>query len=106
MGIGSRAVLAALLALLAGAIVVAYLGWTLAKDVDVPASAYVAMAFGVIISLAVGFGLMAMVFYSSRHGYDEPPVLLPEQDDQTGDEGAADDEPSQQPDASHVRPDR
>jgi hypothetical protein len=93
------------LALLAGAIVVAYLGWTLAKDVEVPASAYVAMAFGVIISLAVGFGLMAMVFYSSRHGYDEPPVLLPEEDDRAGDEGAAD-EASQKSTASDVRPDR
>jgi hypothetical protein len=34
------------------------------------------MAFGVIISLAVGFGLMALLFYSSRKGYDEPPVLI------------------------------
>jgi hypothetical protein len=34
------------------------------------------MAFGVIISLAVGFGLMALLFYSSRRGYDEPPVLI------------------------------
>jgi hypothetical protein len=34
------------------------------------------MALGVIISLAVGFGLMALIFYSSRKGYDEPPVLI------------------------------
>jgi hypothetical protein len=34
------------------------------------------MAFGVIVSLAVGFGLMALIFYSSRKGYDEPPVLI------------------------------
>jgi hypothetical protein len=40
-----------------------------------------AMAFGVIISLAVGFGLMALIFYSSRKGYDEPPVLVAPEDD-------------------------
>jgi hypothetical protein len=33
----------------------------------------------VILSLAVGFGLMALLFCSSRKGYDEPPVLtIPE----------------------------
>jgi hypothetical protein len=39
------------------------------------------MVFGVIISLAVGFGLMALIFYSSRKGYDEPPVLIAPEDD-------------------------
>jgi hypothetical protein len=32
---------------------------------------YVAMILGVVFSLAVGCGLMALMFYSSRHGYDE-----------------------------------
>jgi len=30
------------------------------------------MIFGIVVSLAVGCGLMALLFYSSRHGYDEP----------------------------------
>jgi hypothetical protein len=34
------------------------------------------MALGVILSLAVGFGVMALLFYSSRKGYDGPPVLI------------------------------
>jgi hypothetical protein len=55
--------------------VIAYLGWTLGA-VDVPTSGYVAMAFGVIVSLLVGIGLMALIFYSSRKGYDEPAVLI------------------------------
>jgi hypothetical protein len=39
------------------------------------------MALGVVVSLAVGFGLMALIFYSSRKGYDEPPVMIvPEND--------------------------
>jgi hypothetical protein len=43
--------------------------------------ALAAMVFGVINSLAVGFGLMALLFYGSRKGFDEPPVLIvPEND--------------------------
>ena len=34
---------------------------------------YVAMILGIIFSLLVGCGLMALVFYSNRRGYDEPP---------------------------------
>jgi ABC-type Co2+ transport system permease subunit len=47
-------------------------------DLDVDAGcahvhggAYAWMTFGVVVSLLVGFALMALVFYSSRHGYDE-----------------------------------
>ena len=81
LGVGSWVVLIVLVALLFAACVVAYLGWRLADGVDVPISGYVAMAVGVIASLAVGFGLMGLVFYSSRKGYDEPPVLIvPEND--------------------------
>lgn len=32
---------------------------------------WIALAIGVIFSLAVGIGLMVLVFFSSRHGYDE-----------------------------------
>ena len=55
---------------------VAYLGWTLADGVEVSTAGYVAMAAGVLFSLIVGCGLMALVFYSSRSGYDEPPKLI------------------------------
>jgi hypothetical protein len=82
LGAGSWAVVVVLLLLLAGTAVIVYQGWTLASGADVPVSGYVAMAFGVVISLGVGFGLMALIFYSSRKGYDEPPVLIsPEIDD-------------------------
>jgi hypothetical protein len=30
------------------------------------------LALDVVFSLVVGIGLMALLFYSSRHGYDEP----------------------------------
>ena len=76
MGVGSWIVLIVLLLLLIATGVVVYFGWILANGADVPTSGYAAMAFGVIISLAVGFGLMALLFFSSRKGYDEPPVLI------------------------------
>lgn len=34
------------------------------------------MALGMVFSLLVGVGLMALVFYSSRAGYDEPAKLI------------------------------
>jgi hypothetical protein len=81
LGVGSWMILIVLLSLLAATGVVIYLGWTLGNGADVPASGYAAMALGVIFSLAVGFGLMALIFYSSRKGYDEPPVLIAPEDD-------------------------
>ncbi len=64
-------VIAILIAFLAGAVYVGYRGWTGGGDVDMPASAYVALALGVIFSLLIGCGLMALVFYSHRKGYDD-----------------------------------
>jgi hypothetical protein len=33
---------------------------------------WVAMALGIVATLALGVGLMALVFISNRRGYDEP----------------------------------
>jgi hypothetical protein len=76
MGIGSWIVLIVLLLLLVASVVAAYLGWTLGDEVALPLSDYVAMALGVVFSLGFGIGLMALLFYSSRNGFDEPPVLI------------------------------
>jgi hypothetical protein len=80
MGAGSWIVLVVLLLLLAATAAVTYLGWTVGDDVALPSSTYVAMAFGIVFSLGVGIGLMALLFYSNRHGYDEPPVLTAPKD--------------------------
>ena len=69
------AAVAVLLALLAGAIFVSYYGWTSAGDVTMPAWGWWMMGLGIFFSLLVGCGLMALVFYSSRAGFDEPPDL-------------------------------
>jgi hypothetical protein len=68
---GKWIVAAALLALLGGALWVAYEGWTAHGDVVMPAWGYGAMFAGIVLSLLVGCGLMALVFYSNRKGYDD-----------------------------------
>jgi hypothetical protein len=61
----------ALFALLALSVWFAGYAWTHLGGDPVPAYGYVAIAGGAVISLVVGGGLMALVFYSSRHGYDD-----------------------------------
>jgi hypothetical protein len=69
---GTKILIAAMLLLLAGAVYVGYAGWRSHGPVDIPTSAYVAMGLGVFFTVAVGTGLMALIFYSSRKGYDQP----------------------------------
>jgi hypothetical protein len=61
----------ALFGLLALSVWFAAYAWTHLGGDPVPTYGYVAIAGGVVFSLAVGGGLMALVFYSSRHGYDD-----------------------------------
>ena len=61
----------ALFALLAVSVWFAAYAWNHLGGDPVPSYGYVAIAGGVVVSLLVGGGLMALVFYSSRHGYDD-----------------------------------
>jgi hypothetical protein len=45
--------------------------WTGIGDSEISAAGWLAMGLGVVITLALGIGLMALVFFSHRHGYDE-----------------------------------
>jgi hypothetical protein len=65
------AVILPLFAFLAASVWFAYYVWASDAAPPMPASGYAAMALGVLFSLVVGIGLMALVFYSHRHGYDE-----------------------------------
>jgi hypothetical protein len=67
------ALAAPLLALLVVAMWYAAQSWTALEGPDMPTGLYVAMILGILFSILIGSGLMALVFYSSRHGYDEPP---------------------------------
>ena len=61
----------ALSALLALAVWFAVAAWDHLGGDAIPFYGYVAIAGGVLFSLLIGGGLMALVFYSSRHGYDD-----------------------------------
>ncbi len=61
----------ALLGLLVLAIWFAGSAWVHLGGDPIPVFGWFAIAGGVLMSLAVGGGLMALVFYSSRHGYDD-----------------------------------
>jgi uncharacterized YccA/Bax inhibitor family protein len=45
--------------------------WTGIGDSEISGAGWLAMGLGVIVTLALGIGLMALVFISNRRGYDE-----------------------------------
>ncbi len=45
--------------------------WTSMGDVEMSGHGWTAMIAGIILSLVVGVGLMALVFISNRRGYDD-----------------------------------
>jgi hypothetical protein len=60
-----------LFALLAASVWFAGAAWERLGGDAIPFYGYVAIAGGALFSLLVGGGLMALVFYSDRHGYDD-----------------------------------
>lgn len=60
-----------LFALLAGAIWFAASSWVHLAGAVIPIYGWFAIAGGALFSLLVGAGLMALIFYSNRHGYDD-----------------------------------
>lgn len=45
--------------------------WAGIGDSEISGAGWLAMGLGVIVTLALGIGLMALVFISSRRGYDK-----------------------------------
>ncbi len=64
-------VIVPLFGLLAVAFWFAGTAWVRFEGDPIPLYGWIAIAGGVFFSLLVGIGLMALVFYSSRHGYDD-----------------------------------
>jgi hypothetical protein len=62
-------VLAVAAVILVAALCIALWGSVGASEISF--AGWAAMVFGVVATLAVGIGLMALVFISSRRGYDE-----------------------------------
>lgn len=76
MRAGTIVMLAVLAFLLAGTIAFAYFGLSEAGRPTSP-QVFAALILGSVFSLGVGVGLIGLLFYSHRKGYDEPPRLLP-----------------------------
>ena len=54
-----------------GVIGVAAALWSSIGDSEMSAAGWIAMTIGVLATLALGIGLMGLVFISNRRGYDE-----------------------------------
>lgn len=66
-----HALIATLIAFLALAGLMAWWVWRELGDVAMSGHGYAALILGVVISFGLGAGLMFLVFYSSRRGYDD-----------------------------------
>ena len=69
LGPGGWFILIALLALLAASVVYGLDIWN-GMDVGMSGWGWGLLIAGVVVSVGLGGGLMALVFYSSRHDYD------------------------------------
>jgi hypothetical protein len=70
LGVGGWITLAVLAGFLLAAIVYATDAWRDLGDVALSPAGWVFLILGVVITVVVGAGLMALLFYSSRHDYD------------------------------------
>jgi len=73
--------------ILLGSIALATIGlsawrWVTLNDVSMGIHGWIAMGLGVLFTVGLGGGLMALTFYSSRNGYDDiEPDGMPSADD-------------------------
>jgi hypothetical protein len=70
LGIWGWVAIVALFGILAAAIWYALHALRVLADVDMPVGSWIYIALGAAITLAVGAGLMGLLFYSSRKGKD------------------------------------
>ena len=45
--------------------------WGALRDTDISTHGWIALSLGVLVTFGLGAGLMFLVFYSNRQGYDE-----------------------------------
>lgn len=69
LGIGGWLAIASMGIVLGLAIWFAFWGWNL-TNADVDANGRIALVLGAVFSMLVGGGLMALLFWSNRKGYD------------------------------------
>jgi len=59
-------------AVVAAVAIVTGVFWDQLGASDISVAGWLAMGFGVIVTLALGVGLMTLMFISNRRGYDDP----------------------------------
>lgn len=69
LGAGGWIAIAALGMVLGVAIWFSFWGWSL-TDAQIDTNGYIALVLGVVLSVVLGGGLMALLFWSNRKGYD------------------------------------
>jgi hypothetical protein len=68
---GTAAVVGALTVMLAAAGGVGWWIWGELADVQMSRHGWIALGLGATVTTLLGVGLMYLVYYSSRHGYDD-----------------------------------
>jgi len=71
VAVGRFLIVASLLAFLAAVVVFVVISWQQMGVVQMSGHGVTALIAGVVLSLVVGGGLMALVFISARRGYDD-----------------------------------
>jgi len=59
-------------AVVAAVAIVTGVFWDQLGASDISVAGWLAMGFGVIVTLALGVGFMTLMFISNRRGYDDP----------------------------------
>lgn len=70
LGIAGWLAIIVLAGFLIGGIFYAVHGWSAVPSTSIPTLGWIFLILGVVITLLVGGGLMALLFYSSRKGKD------------------------------------
>ncbi|MEM7045475.1 MAG: hypothetical protein AAF543_21915 [Pseudomonadota bacterium] len=63
--------LAVLLGFFTGSVAFGYWIWTELGEVEMSHHGWIALTLGAVMTFLVGAGLMSLVFYSHRRGYDD-----------------------------------
>lgn len=90
-GLSGKAVVTLVVCLGLG-IVGIYFATTINSDLPLSDSGSLAMILGVTFTLIIGVGLMALIFFSSRSGFDEPPDVRSDGRTRNGEQSTPDDE--------------
>lgn len=69
LGMGGWLAIAAMAIVLVMAVLFMFYGWT-STDAQISTHGYIALGLGIVFTSLVGGGLMALLFYSNRKGYD------------------------------------